>query len=522
VTSLKPPRETFPSFGPFFPSSKSQAAFVAKIDRAISCSTKERVISGLDGGKWLCHPRILLGNHQPGLEVEKEKDKDKEREREGRKCIVYSFGSYAQLGFELEINKMGPECEIHLFDPTPGIAGLLEKMQLPPQIIFHPGYGLGAEGVKTVKIRGKECPLKTLDQIAQELGHRELTILKIDIEWSEAKPRFVNLSSDSIWRRTANLQIEIHSAAWMVPLLEAFSFLGFELFHAEQNFLFPQLSEFSLINRALSSPILSIPYSPDHVAAARAASLQRVDEALSSGVDRGWGIPALETFAKVEPSYFGCRVEGRLPGQISKRICTSLLSDHRQELPPARAYVFDDRHFLSKAAFLSPLSQEFGIEIELFSPSLLDFFLSPFRPSHHHWLDPLTAGRGEARRLTRPISQIMRELKHDEVAMVIISLGNGVASMEQVLADQVLFELVRGFSRPLQLVFDISLCEDTGVGRREEDDRFDRMSALFRKARLLGLDLLEKSIDFERALGTPERSLMTRGVCDYTFTFVTE
>ena len=155
--------------------------FISNVELTQHCTTEERVCVGLDGGKWMCHPRVLLT-------------------RPDEDCVVYSFGSNAQVDFELEILKIGPNCSIHVFDPTPGIMERVQDMKLPKQIHFH-DYGLSAPSVKEINISGQQVRTKHLAEIMGELGHTYLQHLKIDIEGSELSPGFVDTAPDSPWRK---------------------------------------------------------------------------------------------------------------------------------------------------------------------------------------------------------------------------------------------------------------------------------------------------------------------------------
>ncbi|CAF1459438.1 unnamed protein product [Rotaria sordida] len=100
-----------------------------------------------DGGKWVCDPYRLKSRLD---------------------CLVYSVGSNGDFGFEVNMKKTMPHCEIHTFDQN--------QYSCPNGIcIFHQitfGNGIHPPGSKN------------WTTIIQELNHtqRKIDILKIDIE----------------------------------------------------------------------------------------------------------------------------------------------------------------------------------------------------------------------------------------------------------------------------------------------------------------------------------------------------
>ncbi|CAF1168987.1 unnamed protein product [Rotaria sordida] len=103
-----------------------------------------------DGGKWVCDPYRLKSRLD---------------------CLVYSVGSDGDFGFEVDMKKTMPHCEIHTFDQN--------QYSCPNGIcIFHQitfGNGIHPPGSKN------------WTTIIQELNHtqRKIDILKIDIEGGE-------------------------------------------------------------------------------------------------------------------------------------------------------------------------------------------------------------------------------------------------------------------------------------------------------------------------------------------------
>jgi hypothetical protein len=88
-------------------------------------------------------------------------------------CVIYSLGSNLQFEFEFEMAKHTP-CDIFTFDCTVDVAQL---PQLPPQVHFH-SVCLGEEGTTAKNFR-------SLSSLAAEFGHKEIALLKMDIEGHE-------------------------------------------------------------------------------------------------------------------------------------------------------------------------------------------------------------------------------------------------------------------------------------------------------------------------------------------------
>ena len=121
------------------------------------CALAERLGPSGDGGKWLCDPSRI-----------------------GPGCLVYSFGSNNDFGFEVAIKERLPQCEIHTFDHTIGE----HPSNRPSYVSFH-ALGLA----KDVTHSEAEEKLFTLAQHAAMLGHnnRLIEIMKVDIEGMEVQ-----------------------------------------------------------------------------------------------------------------------------------------------------------------------------------------------------------------------------------------------------------------------------------------------------------------------------------------------
>jgi len=172
-----------------------------------------------------------------------------------RESVIYSVGVGSNIDFDIElINSFG--ATVHAFDPTPRSIEWVKNQQLPKHFIFHP-FGLSAENghmdffppskassthFSPIDRYGDtnnivRAPVKDIDTIASELKHKEIDLLKMDIEGAEyevieALPK----------NRVAinQILIEFHHMYKGVPIsktvdaISALNNLGFELFNISQ------------------------------------------------------------------------------------------------------------------------------------------------------------------------------------------------------------------------------------------------------------------------------------------------
>jgi len=172
-----------------------------------------------------------------------------------RESVIYSVGVGSNIDFDIElINSFG--ATVHAFDPTPRSIEWVKNQQLPKHFIFHP-FGLSAENghmdffppakassthFSPIDRYGDtnnivRAPVKDIDTIASELNHKEIDLLKMDIEGAEyevieALPK----------NRVAinQILIEFHHMYKGVPIsktvdaISTLSNLGFELFNISQ------------------------------------------------------------------------------------------------------------------------------------------------------------------------------------------------------------------------------------------------------------------------------------------------
>ena len=172
-----------------------------------------------------------------------------------RESVIYSVGVGSNIDFDLElINSFG--ATVHAFDPTPRSIEWVKCQQLPKHFIFHP-FGLSAENghmdffppskassthFSPIDRYGDtnnvvKAPVKDIDTIASELSHKEIDLLKMDIEGAEyevieALPK----------NRVAinQILIEFHHMYKGIPIsktvdaINTLNNLGFELFNISQ------------------------------------------------------------------------------------------------------------------------------------------------------------------------------------------------------------------------------------------------------------------------------------------------
>ena len=172
-----------------------------------------------------------------------------------RESVIYSVGVGSNIDFDIElINSFG--ATVHAFDPTPRSIEWVKSQKLPKHFIFHP-FGLSAENghmdffppskassthFSPIDRYGDtnnivRAPVKDIDTIASELNHKEIDLLKMDIEGAEyevieALPK----------NRVAinQILIEFHHMYKGIPIsktvdaISTLSNLGFELFNISQ------------------------------------------------------------------------------------------------------------------------------------------------------------------------------------------------------------------------------------------------------------------------------------------------
>ena len=135
-----------------------------------TCPVHRRYGGIPDGGKTMCDPKCTLNRTS---------------------CLVYSFGVADNCHFEHQLWKEHPNCELHLFDPTPSVSNNFNGRNIcnrpagDTRMYFHP-WGLGGYE-KSVVLERQRVNLSPLSDVMRRLGHegRILDVLKVDVEGSE-------------------------------------------------------------------------------------------------------------------------------------------------------------------------------------------------------------------------------------------------------------------------------------------------------------------------------------------------
>lgn len=119
--------------------------------------------------------------------------------------IIYSFGIGKDISFDKACMR-NHGCKIFAFDPTPKSINFIGKQNLPDSFTFY-SYGIteaksgvysfylpeNPKGVSGSLVESEavsseksiEVEMRSFDDIANELGHKHIDVLKIDIEGSE-------------------------------------------------------------------------------------------------------------------------------------------------------------------------------------------------------------------------------------------------------------------------------------------------------------------------------------------------
>ena len=184
---------------------------------SLSCTALARVGCPGDGGKWVCDPHRYLGAH----------------------CLVYSIGSNDEFSFEEAVHHYNPSCEIHTFDPVAS-----QPVNKPSYVHFHP-WGMGMHD-------SAENSVYTLSTIMRQLGHTNVSVLKIDCEGCELDvfdtPYFPPHSG-----AVQQILMEVHFDGKPERMHRLFNFLtdnGYAIVNKEANIQYSDGSavEFSLVH----------------------------------------------------------------------------------------------------------------------------------------------------------------------------------------------------------------------------------------------------------------------------------
>lgn len=170
----------------------------------------------IDGHKWICGLNAIKGNP-----------------------VVYSFGSFGEQSFEVDLLKVRPDADINIFEIVP--SRLPPQNERNPKIKYH-AIGLGGYEKDNYPSNSN---VKPLWELMNFLNHTYIDILKMDIEGFE----FTFLKHEPhIFHRIGQFQVELHvkrSKGWFakkivedaVYFVEKCEEYGLRLFSNEPNLL---------------------------------------------------------------------------------------------------------------------------------------------------------------------------------------------------------------------------------------------------------------------------------------------
>jgi hypothetical protein len=179
-----------------------------------------------DGHKWVCDPH---------------------RFRKLPNCLIYSIGCNGQFEFELDMHRVAPNCEIHIFDPTDYSQKMRENGLNGDH--YH-AWGLKPSSdydESSLPENVKGLTFKTLTESMEQLGHlgRRVDVFKIDCEGCEWKSYPDFLDHD-----LRQILIEVHGSN-EPKFFEAMANAGYVIFHKEPNlFTDGQGIEFAMLKMA--------------------------------------------------------------------------------------------------------------------------------------------------------------------------------------------------------------------------------------------------------------------------------
>lgn len=191
-------------------------------DPDFACFHEDSIGGNDDGHKWVCDPHRL---------------------NQYQDCLIYSFGSNRNFHFEGHLQKVAPNCEIHIFDPTDYSKQMANFGGLE-RATYH-AWGLKASYNQTnpedsttkfsarfEKMLEKDT-FKTLAETMEELGHtgRRIDVFKIDCEGCEWKT-----FQDFLRQDMRQILIEVHDFCRVTnDFFQELHDNNFVMFHKEPN-----------------------------------------------------------------------------------------------------------------------------------------------------------------------------------------------------------------------------------------------------------------------------------------------
>jgi len=197
------------------------------------CPYAERLGRAGDGGKWVCNYEEFITT---------------------KDCVVYSLGLFNNDEFERSIHEAAPQCDIHSYDPTKRVMTEFHMDEVLDAYGAHFHHvGITGNG-NPINIEGDDVPTMTLKQAMEKNDHTQLSILKVDIEFSEwdlfdqmlcdlNEPSCQPLPTDLVL-----LELHFRSAAEVVSLFEKMAQHGFGIFEMEPNpIAYPLATEYAFV-----------------------------------------------------------------------------------------------------------------------------------------------------------------------------------------------------------------------------------------------------------------------------------
>jgi FkbM family methyltransferase len=221
------------------------AARLFLFDAVIDPTNMVRVGTFADGGKWMCDPQSFKAG-----------------------AVVYSFGAGTEISFDTESAGLFG-WEVHCFDPTPSVELAFANYRAGQRVgkgrfWYHPvglaPVSLDPEKADDLVLEDRKCKVKHLNELAAELGHTHVDILKIDIEGGEMAALTEILSSGMLKKLAVKqLLVEFHlwdDKQWssFVHIISSLRQQGYLIFRKEFNPEDGRCAEFSFLAQDENRP----------------------------------------------------------------------------------------------------------------------------------------------------------------------------------------------------------------------------------------------------------------------------
>jgi hypothetical protein len=167
----------------------------------------------------------------------------------GPPCAIYSLGSNNQVDFEVSMLS-ATRCDVFTFDCTVAEGVMARTIAAIPgaagRLHFFP-YCLGPQG-SAARFGDRTVSLRSLSSIMLELGHAEVTLLKMDIEGGEHDALGPFLKGGTGLPRQISMELHLHkSYLQSFDAVKALVDAGYVLFSREDNPLCDFCTELSWV-----------------------------------------------------------------------------------------------------------------------------------------------------------------------------------------------------------------------------------------------------------------------------------